>query len=295
MRVSNNLMINTVSGNLFRNTERLLKIQNMISSGKRINKPSDDPVGIGKVLDCRKTISSIDQYGRNIAHGTSWASLSDASLGSINSLLVRAKEIAEYQATETSTPVTREIAAQEVMNIFDQIMQQANTKLGNSYIFAGHSTDSAPFTRDDDYNASYNGNTGDIGIKVGENIEININATGLDIFDNDINTFDVLKNLIDGLEADDTALISEQLESIDDALNQLLNVRAEFGAKLNRLESTQNHWNNVKFNVEEMLSKTEDADFTKAMTDLIAQETAYQASLAASARIIQPSLINFLV
>ena len=294
MRVTNKLMADTVANNLFKNTEHLLKIQNMISSGKRISKPSDDPIGMGKVLDYRKTISSIDQYNRNIARGRSWLDITDSTLGSVDNLLMRAKEIAVSQATGTANKQTREIAAKEMKNIYEQMLQLANTKLGSSYIFAGHKTDTAPFSRDDDYNASYNGDKGDIRIIVGEDTSISINANGEDIFFSKVSVFDVLRDLKDGLQNNDPSAISNQIELLNDALGQVLKVRAEVGAKLNRLEITETYWANFKLNITEMLSQTEDADLTKAITDLTTQETVYQTSLAISARLIQPSLMNFL-
>jgi len=99
---------------------------------------------------------------------------------------------------------------------------------------------------------------------------------------------------MDGLAENDTQKISAQVENLSGALNQILAVRADVGAKLNRLESTDFYWDDFKTNIQQMLSDTEDVDITQAMTDLMFQETAYQASLSASARVIQPSLIDFI-
>ena len=294
MRVTNKLMADTVTGNLFKNIDQFLKTQNILSSGKRINKPSDDPIGMGKVLDYRKTICAIDQYDRNIAHGESWLDLTDSTLNAVGDSLIRAKELALSQANATANADTMKAVAEEVKNIYDHLLQLANTKLGNSYIFAGHKTDAPPFSRDDDYNATDDGTEDEINIIVGENVEIGINANGEELFSSEVNIFDVLKNLKDGLETNDSAAISDQLEPFDDALNQILKVRARVGTKLNRLEATENHWADFKLNITQMLSDTEDADIIKAVSDLASQESAYQASLSASARIIQPSLIDFL-
>lgn len=294
MRVTNKLMADTVTGNLFKNIEQFLKTQNTLSSGKRINKPSDDPIGMGKVLDYRKTLCAIDQYNRNIAHGESWFNVTDSTLNTAGNLLIRAKELALSQANATASADTMKSVAEEVKNIYDNLLQLANTKLGKSYIFAGHKTDTPPFSRDDDYNATYDGNDGNINIIVGENIEIDINADGYELFLSEVNIFDVLKNLKVGLETNDSAAISEQIGLLDDAHNQILELRAREGTKLNQLEATENHWADFKLNITQMLSNTEDADITKIVTDLASQEAAYQASLAASARIIQPGLINFL-
>ncbi|MDY6971864.1 MAG: flagellar hook-associated protein FlgL [Thermodesulfobacteriota bacterium] len=299
MRVTNKLMADTVVNNLFKNTERLLRTQTMISSGKRINRPSDDPMGMSQVLGYRKTVSSIDQYEKNINHGVSWLGISDSALETVDSLLIRAKELAVNQATDTATAETRLIAAEEVKNLYDQIMQLANSKSGNSYIFAGHKTDTSPYSRDNNFNATYNGDDGDIRIIIGENVEISINGKGIDIFGSGpgsaVDIFDILRDLNDGMEINDPDAIAAQIDLLSDCLDQVLKARADVGAELNRLESTANYWGEFKLNVTKMLSETEDADFTKAVTELATQEAIYEASLGATSMMIQPTLINFLM
>ncbi len=315
MRVTNNLLADSAAGNLMKNAERLPKTQEMISSGKRITRPSDDPIGIDKVLDHRKTVSSIDQYGRNIAHGKSWLELTDSTLDSVGELLKRAKEVAITQANEIVSEESREGAAKDVENIYDQILLLANTKLGNNYMFAGHKTDNAPFSRDEAYNATYTGDSGDIRIIVGENVETKINFDGGEIFGCErtssgevsspiptgsssslggVDVFDVLHDLRDGLKSNNTSVISDQFDPLDEALKQIIGVRAEAGVKLNRMDSAENHWEYFNLNIRQLLSDTEDTDIVKAISDLMSQEIAYQASLAISARVIQPTLIDFL-
>ena len=290
MRVTNKVMTSTVAVNLFKNIEQLFKTQNKLSSGKKISKPSDDPIGMGRVLDYRKTICTIDQYNGNIAHGESWLNTTDLTLDAVGDLLIRAKELALSQANATANADTMKFVAGEVESIYDHLLQLANTKLGKSYIFAGHKTDTPPFSQD----ASYDGDNGDIKIIVGENVEIGINTDGEELFLSEVNIFEVLKELKVGLEANDSVAISDQMGPLDDALNQILTVRTDVGTKLNRLEATENYWADFKLNIEQMLSDTEDADIIKTVTDLASQETAYNASLAASARITQNSLIDFL-
>ena len=294
MRVSNRLIASTVNSNLFKNIDRLLELQTMVSSGKRVNKPSDDPISMGRILDYRKTLASVDQYGRNISNGESWLNLTDSVLGGIGDLIIRAKELAIYQASDTNSTDDRLIASEEVKNIFDQVMALANTKQGNSYLFAGFNTDTLPFERDDLYNITHFVDNGDIDIVVGVDVRININTNGDDAFIDNVNIFEAIGDLNTALEADDTTAIANQIDELDNALNHLLIIRANTGAKLNRLESTENHWADFKLNIQTQLSDEEDADIMKVVSDMVAQQAAYRASLAASAKIIQPSLIDFI-
>ncbi|MBW2113807.1 MAG: hypothetical protein JRH04_02950, partial [Deltaproteobacteria bacterium] len=133
MRVTNNQMANAITSSLFRQAQRLLKAQITVATEKIINKPSDD----------RKTLSSIDQYNRNITQGKMWIELSETALGTIDTLINSAKNIAVEQSSGDLE--TREMALQEVENIYGQILDLANTRMGNSYLFSGHKTDTAPF------------------------------------------------------------------------------------------------------------------------------------------------------
>lgn len=296
MRLTNRLMADTVLNSLYKNTQQLLKLQEVVSSEKRINRPSDDPIGMGKILDYRKVLSSIDQYNTNITRGKTQIDLTESCLEAIDDLVLKARRIAVDQSAGELE--TRPTAAQEVKNIYDQILQLANTKLGDTYILSGHQTDSAPFSRDADYNATYHGDDGDIRIIVGDNLDIKINVTGEDALRDGVDVFDSLRHLINGLEDPDTtagtAQIAAQVTPLSNALDQIKAVRADAASTFIQLETTENQLANFKLNIEDMLSDTEDADMAQAIVELQIQQTAYETSLATAARILQRSLMDFL-
>lgn len=296
MRVTNKMMTDTVSANLFRQAIRLLDAQEIVSSEKIINRPSDDPIGMGKVLDYRKALSSTGQYQRNVTQGKMWVEHTEIVLDEVNDLLRQAKEIAIAQSEGTSERDDRATAAQQVKNIYDQVMQLANTKLGGRYMFAGHQTVAVPFIHDAAYNATYNGDTGEIRVITGENLDLAVNADGTEVFDNGTDTFDILRQLKDALENPlyNQADIANQIQPLIDAGTQVEIVRSEGAANYTRLELTESQLEILKLNFENMLSKTEDADMAEAIINLKNEETAYETALAAAARVIQPSLINFL-
>ncbi len=296
MRLTNRLMADTVLNSLYKNTHQLLKLQEMVSSQKRINRPSDDPIGMRKILDYRKVLSSIDQYNTNITHGNTQIDLTESCLEAIDDLVLKARRIAvEQSAGELEN---RPTAAQEVKNIYDQILQLANTKLGDTYILSGHQTDTAPFSRDADYNATYHGDDGDKRIIVGDNLNIKINVTGEDALRSGVDVFDSLRDLINGLEDPDTtagtAQIATQITPLSNALDQIKAVRSEAASTFIQLETTGNQLANFKLNIEDMLSDTEDANMAQAIVELQVQQTAYETSLATAAKILQRSLMDFL-
>jgi len=294
MRVTNKMITDNMASNIFKNAERLNKIMEVASSNKQINRPSDDPIGMMKILDYRTTLSKINQYNRNITRAASWLTLTESSLAEAENPLIKAKEIALSQSSGTAGAETRMIVAEEVEEIFDQVLSLANSKQGDSYIFGGFRTDIAPFTKDAAYNVTYNGDNGDIASTIGEGVSLTINATGDEVFTGGVNVFNVLRDLRDALLYNDPDGIAAQINLLDDAMEQILNHRTKVGAKTNRLEITTNHLVNLELNITDLLSKIEDADMAEVIIDLTSQQTAYQAALQTTAMVSQLSLLNFM-
>jgi len=145
MRVTNKQMLSLVTQRVATSSEQLLKAQERVASRKLINRPSDDPIGMSRVLDYRRKISSIDQYIRNIASSRVRIESTVIDLEKVHALLTDAKSIAINQSSQDDA-LGRETAAREVGKIYDWIRDLANTRLGGKYIFAGHDTDTQPFT-----------------------------------------------------------------------------------------------------------------------------------------------------
>ena len=287
MRISNQMMANNIIAQLFRQTEQMGKTQEQIITGKRINRASDDPVGISSVLSYRKTISSLEQYNTNISQGKMRIDTVDNILEMVGDLLLDAKEIA-YD----TDPDMRSEMAEDVAAIREQILQMANYQIDGEYLFSGDEVDTAP------YNSTtwlYNGDDGTKDIMIGENMEANLTADGEDIFgaDND-NVFNILNDLQTALNAPNAADIEDQISRLDNAIDNLTSIRAREAGVYKRLEATENHNAYFKVNIQEMLSNTEDADVAEAIISFQTQEIAYESTLATSSMILQKSLIDFL-
>ncbi len=303
MRVTNNMMTDSLVRYLTAQNEALYERQTIIASQKRINKPSDDPIGTGKIMDYRQTLSSIGQYQTNIQRGKTRLEVTEVSLDLADDLLQLVQGIA---ATEVnSTTASRQVAAETIKRIYDQVLDLANSELNGSYLFSGYQTKTAPFSRDDTlattfdrFTVTYNGDAGDARFIVAQNTEIAIDADGRPLFHNaaggGINTFDAMRDLIVGLENDDSDAISAQVDMIDQARSQINTVRAANAPVVYQLETTENHWQNYKSKIQDLLGREEEADITQAVVELQRIELAYQTTLATAARIIQPGLLDFL-
>ena len=256
MRVTNNMMTDSLARYLTNQNEALYERQTIIASQKRINKPSDDPIGTGKILDYRQTLASIEQYQTNIQGAKTRLEVTESNLDLADDLLQLAEGIAETE-TDGST-ASRQLAAEEVKAIYDQVLDLANLELDGNYLFSGYQTQTAPFSRDDSlattfdrFTVTYNGDDGDARFIVAQNTEIAIEADGRPLFHNaaggGVNVFDAMRDLIVGLENDDTEAICAQADMIDQAQKQIDNIRAANSPIAYQLETTENHWTNYKY------------------------------------------------
>lgn len=290
MRVSNALMADNIQSYLFKQTEALLKTQQQIASGKRINRLSDDPIGMGQALGYRKTIASLDQYNENIISAQQHLNTVDEILAAVSELLEDAKDIAA-----DLHPEMRTMLADQVVNIRDQVFQLANSRNNGNYIFAGDLTDTQPFELDTVTGVySYMGDTGNKEHIIGEGLQVSIEADGSQIFQGVADVFDVLNDLETELRADNADGVTAQLPLLTDVVEGLNGIRAVNAGQSNRLEATVNYNKTFKVNVEALLSGVEDTDIVEAAINLQLQQTTYESTLATAAQIIRPSLIDFL-
>ncbi|MFP4658073.1 MAG: flagellar hook-associated protein FlgL [Desulfonatronovibrionaceae bacterium] len=147
MRVTHQSMFADLLSNLNLGSSRLMELNNQAASQKKINKPSDDPVGTIRVMQYRDSISALEQFKKNVDTGKGWLELADQTLMQGNDLLTRAKAIAEQAATGTLTADQRNGLAYEVEQIFEQLISLSNTTYEGKSIFAGQKVDGNAFER----------------------------------------------------------------------------------------------------------------------------------------------------
>ncbi len=185
MRITDRMLFNQSYVNLTAAMDRYSDLQEQMSTGRKINKPSDAPGDMPQVISYRTKIKDIDQYDSNIEYGLSWLSISDNALANVASLLNSAKSIALSQASATADDQTRQSAAQQVDSILNQIVQLSGTKHGNRYLFSGHKTNTVPFSKltvEGKTVIKYNGDEGAIYVPISSDINVQINKSGKDIF-----------------------------------------------------------------------------------------------------------------
>lgn len=304
MRVTNKMLSMTVLNNLGTNLNRLQRFQDQMSSGQIISRPSDDPVIGARVLTLNSVIRQHEQYDRNTDDALSWLETSEKALGSLTDVLQRIRELTISGANGALSPTDREAIAKEVGQLAGNAMQIANTSFANRYIFAGTKTIEAPFAEvpPGSGTITYSGNTGKLEWEISQGITITVNFDGGEAFNpaipgiaGDPSIFSLLKEINNNLMSGNTSQLSgPNLGQLDKVIDHVLNLRASAGARSNRLEMAQDRFAGETINYKALKSKLNDVDLARLVTEFKMQENVYQAALSTSARIIQPSLVDFL-
>jgi len=291
LRITNMMLTNNLLRNMYTNLRGLERASDRLASQKEVRRPSDDPVRVVTSLALRNNLGKVGQYQKNISDAQSLLEITEGALGNAIDVLQRAREVAVNGSTDTVPQESRLALAQEVRQLKEQLIQIANTTHGSRYIFGGTRTSEPP------YDGGWKGNDGKIEFLISPEVTIQINLPGGDLFgDENSGAIGTLEKLADLLE-DDTKSgtdISPVIGELDQVLDKFIAKRGEIGAKTNRMERSLDRLSGTEISVAELLSKAEDADIAKAIIDLKAQENAYRVTLAAGARIVMPTLIDFL-
>lgn len=145
MRVTNSSMYSTLMTNLNKNMATYQKLVEQSSSEKKINKPSDDPLGLSTSTNLKSDQSSYTQYLSNIKEAKNYLKGADDALSQLQDLVISVREFAETNATETSTPIEMDVASEQIDQFIEEAINIANTKVNDRYIFSGFKTDTPAY------------------------------------------------------------------------------------------------------------------------------------------------------
>lgn len=393
MRVTQRTIADQVMRNLNSIASQLLRVEDMLSSGKTLRRPSDDPIRFSRVLNLRTSLNKLDQYSANVENAIDWLNLLDSSLGETGSVLQEIRTLAIQGANGTLTDRDLATIADRVEEALKELLNIANTNSGDKYLFSGTQTLTVPFTMtggvitywgdgasivravDGDTTVAIgfpgdqiffrgfevwssnpvtlnqgesftiNGVTIDIDASIGSvqdlvnriNNDPTLNQSVYAVSDGsrlllrsrtstpialaDVSgtplqdwgildgsgaivagnsreaggIFKVVQDLIADLRAGNREKISgDDITKLDEAIDNVLKIRSQVGARTNRLENALNRFGDFKLSFKELLSKNEDIDLAEVVMQLQEWKSVYETALAAGAQVIQPTLLQFL-
>ncbi|MGA9811412.1 MAG: flagellar hook-associated protein FlgL [Terriglobales bacterium] len=268
-----------------------------ISSGKRVNVPSDDPLAAAQMVGNQDQSNRADQYLQNIDTLTSQLQTADTAVGSAVAAITQAITLGVQGSTGTLSDANRQQIVQNLLGIQSQLVQLANTSVGGSYLFGGTASTAPPYALDSTSpsGVTYNGNSGTNMVQVAEGLNLQTNMPGNQLFQNSAgDVFGSLQQLITALQSGTPDAAGTATNQLRTAFDSLTGQRIFYGNAVNQLTSTQTFLQQEQVTLKSQANNLVGADLTKAATDLTRATTAHDAALAAAAKILPTSLLDYL-
>jgi flagellar hook-associated protein 3 FlgL len=313
MRVTPSLLHRIALNDVAAARARLARSQEQASSGLRINRPSDDPVGAGQVVSLESERAGLAQFMRVVGAVRGRVGALENALAEANDSLIRLRELAVQGANGTQDAASRRLIAEEVAKLHAALVAQANTQFAGAHVFAGFASGAAPFAVSGAFDAatatapvvSFLGDTHEIEVEIDEGVRAVVTLNGQRAFAGDANgdaavdagredVFAVVQEVWRALVTDDAAAVRATLGRIDTASAQLAAERSQVGAVEASLDRAVRGLAKRSVDTELRISDLRDADLARVISDMVQQEAALEAGLNAMGRLIQPSLLDFL-
>lgn len=310
-RVTQNMLSNTMLRNLKTSYTKMERLQEKLTSGREIQFPSDDPVVASRGMFYRTSLIEIEQFQRNVKEGKNWMESTEKAMEEIGDIVKRTRELMVQVNNGTYESGSLKAIEAEIQEIRNHLGIVANSTLGGRYIFNGTLTKTAPYS--DENGWSKTASIGDIFIEVNKDVKLSVNIPGTRLFAfpnqfkytiKDAQTgvdqpvqdgiFGLFDKMINDLKKGDRSNLDKYLIDVDHQYDNLVSERTQLGAKINRMDLVESRLTVQNLSITRVLASEEDADIAAVITELKAQENVHRAALQTGAKIIQPSLMDFL-
>lgn len=293
-RVTQSMLSDRSLGRLQASLTRLADIQEQLSTGRVLNRPSDDPADVASAMRLRSSVGLQQQYARNAQDGMGRLDTLDSTLGTANDLVRKARELGQQAVNGALSQDARDALAVEIDQLRSSLLGAANTTYLDRPVFGGTTTGTAAFAEVGGV-VTYAGDANPVNRKVADGVVIDVSVAGPTAFGADgDNVFDHLTELAAAVRSGSAAAIEPGLGALQADANRLMVARTDVGARTNRVEEAGVRASDVELSLTNALAEIESTDLPRATVDLKMQEVAYQAALGATARVLQPSLLDFL-
>jgi flagellar hook-associated protein 3 FlgL len=288
-RISTNQIHDTAVANLQAAASRMAETQRQISTGKRLERPSDDPVAFRQIASVRDALAAIDQYRRNIDVATRKSDMADAAIGQANELMGRIAELSVQAGGGTLSATDRAAIAHEAEAIARNLVAIGNTKITDQYLFAGSAVLTKPFSEAAAGSASYAGYAGNSGVMevaIGAGTTVAVTLPGAFPFGDAIAAIAALHTDLLANSAPSGATMAA-LSAAGDGLSD---ARGVIGARANRAGQAQVEIEVMRTAAESLRSAIEDTDIAQAASEIARRSQAYQGAISATAKLFERSI-----
>jgi flagellar hook-associated protein 3 FlgL len=307
MRVTQNSTANNAIYNLQQGRSKLDSLQESVSTQQKVNRPSDDPIASGVLMDIGERLKAFEQYSTSIAKANSWVKFTDTALTGMTDILSQAQKLAGSINSGTTDPTLRQSAHDQLVDLKKQIVDMANTQMGDQYIFGGANSATPPFNNADN---TFAGDSTQLTIEIARGTDQSLSLTGDRLLlgastpagtspdYGSVNILETFDNLIvavgDKNTASDVTNLTLNTIKLQDGFTQVTNALGDNIARMTRLDTMTKLNDTNKNLLQTMLGNLQNVDLAQLGVQLASQTTAFEASLSATAKVSQLSLLNYL-
>jgi flagellar hook-associated protein 3 FlgL len=269
-----------------------------VATGKSVEVPSDNPAASADMVQNTIETANVDQYTQNVSTMLSMVQTADSSLGTVVNSLTQAISLGTEGANGTNNTANMQAIATQVQGILQSVVSQANTSYQGTYLFGGTETSSAPYTANSSSPSgyAYNGNSDSNSVAVGDDMNVQVNLPGSQIFSNSsTDVLGSLSSLVTALQSGNSSQIATATTAVNTALNYVTEQRVFYGNSESQLNSQETSLQQETVSLTSQQSSLVDVDEAQAATQLSQAETADNAAEAAAAKVMPDTLLNFLV
>ncbi|PLV57638.1 flagellar hook-associated protein FlgL [Thermotoga sp. SG1] len=302
MRVTNKMISDRVLFNIQTSLKRIAKLHDQLSSGYKVRYPSDDAVVAKRASDIMTRKRELEQFQRNIDHIQTYVNAYDSALQTVSAISQRLRELLVRAANGTLSKAEREAIAEEIDKIRDNLVEIANTRIGNEYIFSGYDVFSEAVRYENNswkIVTSPSANKSRSVLVLGHSIEYGVTASEIFKLNDGRNIFQVLDEVAGLLRSNlDDSTISSHISNVslkDLSLfeENVTKVTGKVGGVSRFIEMVEGRIEDLDYFFTEYLSKERDADITELVTDLAMQQSVLEAALKSASRVLQATLVDF--
>ncbi|TFB60525.1 flagellar hook-associated protein FlgL [Cryobacterium sp. Sr3] len=292
-RVTSQTQMRSAQTNLQANLARMAQLQEQATTLKAIARPSDDPARAADSLTVRTEQRAVTQYARNADNGDGWLTTASMALAEATNLLNQVRDLTVQGANDGAlSPAAKEAIAARLDGLTQNLLAQANADYLGRSVFAGNSDAGLAFRDDPDF--TFTGTaTASVDRRIGADTTVRVDADGAAIFGTATNSiFALIGTIADDLRTGTN--VGAHLTAIDLAMKTVLTAQTDVGVRQAQIQKAGEALVQHKGNLEAQRAGIEDVDLGQAILDLKLQEVTYQAALSVTARVLQPTLMDFL-
>jgi flagellar hook-associated protein 3 FlgL len=284
-------MYRTLSQQVSRSWERLSEIQNEVATGKRVERPDDDPTASFSIGAATESMRQLDDCTSSGKTASSYLEAGESALAEATNIFIRVKELAVQGASDQNSAAERSNMALEVRQMYTQLVSLANTEVNGCHLFAGYLSNSDAVSG----TGVYQGDSGVIDLEVAPGMKVAATIRGDQLLAGSgggVDLFATLDALATALETNNVAGIQSSLDTLDRGQQQLINGRSQIGAQLNTV-ATANSWiGRLRTDIESNRSALQDTDLAQSSMQLALAQQALQAAIDTVPKMVSQNLIG---